>query len=259
MLLDEATGSAHAIDFLHPRKKLPPKSRKRTFALIGGGVAAAVLLLGGMVYYDYSSMNAQIAEANKRTESLKDAEEVAAKLVASAELLDVWNAGDVVWLDELRNLSNKYPPAEEAIVTQFVAARSQVDPGGSYYINCAAAGPETITKIENLLRDKRHEVQGSGGSTDDNNAEMPWVFRKTVKITPPGEEAAGESSATDASSTDASSAEAPPPDESSADASRAGESPADNPAARESNEAPPGESAFDSAPQNGDSAAGGSR
>jgi hypothetical protein len=151
-----------------------------------------VLLFGGLVYYDYSSMNARIAQLQQQTKDLEAAETTANKTIADAELLDAWNAGDVIWLDELRNLSKKYPPAEEAIINRFVAAGLQREAGGRYFIDCAAVSPETITKIENLLRDKRHDVQGGGGSTEDDNQQYNWVFKKMVTVTPPSDEPVSE-------------------------------------------------------------------
>ncbi|MEQ8785581.1 MAG: hypothetical protein RIC55_04750 [Pirellulaceae bacterium] len=211
MLLDEAAGAAHAIDFLHPRKKPRPKSRKRTFALVGGAVAAVVLVAAGLAYSNYRSMDARIQELAQREEKLIEAEKTANQLIADASLLDAWNDGDVIWLDELRNLSKKYPPAQQAIITQLVAAGGQREGGGRYFIDCAAASPDAITDIERRLRDARREVQGTGGATDDNKLGYGWSFKKMVTIKPPTEEETAEQpSAADPSPSPASNTSPPP-------------------------------------------------
>lgn len=207
MLLDEASGSAHAIDFLHPRKKPQPKSRKRTAAMLGAGLAAILLLGAGLAYAKYSAMGAEAAALKKKAQQLTKTEEIANQAIAEAQVLDAWNSGDIVWLDELRNLSENYPPAEEAVITLFAATGGQREGGGRYYIDCAAVEHQAIAEIERLLRDQRHEVLGSGGSTEETEAGYRWVFQKMVSIAPPTEEPAAEEPAADESPADQSSAD----------------------------------------------------
>ena len=72
MLLDEADGSAHAIDFLHPRKKPEPPNRRRQHALMGTAAAAVCLAAALLLWLHIRGQDEQIAELTAQSNSLSE-------------------------------------------------------------------------------------------------------------------------------------------------------------------------------------------
>jgi hypothetical protein len=190
MLLDECSGAAHAIDFLHPRKKPRPKSQRRLYAIAAIGAAALLLVSVGLGIYRYFSMGQEIVELQQKIKELAEVEQAAGQVVQDVGKIDEWTQGDVPWLDELSYLSRTFPPADAAIVTQLsVAAVGKDNIGGRVFLDGAAVRSETISEIERGVRDDWHEVQGAGGTTDNQFPGYPWVFKKMVTVKPPSDDA----------------------------------------------------------------------
>ena len=89
MLLDELSQTPPAVDFLHPRRRPEPPSRRRTLAI--AGTAAAVFLgvcflIGwwryGVLQTEYDRLNGQLTELKKETDKLGRTE----RLVADIEV-----------------------------------------------------------------------------------------------------------------------------------------------------------------------------
>ena len=189
MLLDEADGAAHAIDFLHPRKKPEPASRKKLYAMIGGGLAAALVLLGFVIQWQLWSLDSRIEELKKTRTNQEKLAKTSAKPRADVAKLDQFAAADIIWLDELRLVSEKFPPPEAARVEDWYATANPKG-GGKIILNCLADQPATIPVIERTLPDDRHTVFGSGGTYDAEAGDLPWRFREDVAVRVADEELA---------------------------------------------------------------------
>jgi hypothetical protein len=212
MLLDECSGAAHAIDFLHPRQRPKPQSRRRLLAIAAGGVAAALVLSAGLGYYRYWSLGQETAAAQAKSKSLEKHEQVANEVIDKVRKIEDWAQGDVVWLNELRYLSANFPPPEQIIVKQFDAAADGRDGvGGRSMLDCIAMNSQLASQVEEALRDQRHKVQTvQGVANDPRQTSYSWLFKKVVSVDPPTEDELAAALAPPPAAAD------PPPDEESA-------------------------------------------
>ena len=114
MLTAELEQTGHAIDFLHPRRRPAPPSRRRI--AIAAGAAVAALLLAWFAYarIDHFLLVRELARLKAEAESLKDATDKADKIRAVSADLARWVDHDVVWLDQFRDLSEDFVPAQTA-------------------------------------------------------------------------------------------------------------------------------------------------
>ena len=103
---------------------------------------------------------------------------------AIAVALENWDCADVTWLDELRALSSKLPPAEEAILNRLYLAAHNDTGGGHIMLQGNVDTQDAIVKIETALRDERHSVASKGGQTDTQREGYHWRFDDTVTIKP---------------------------------------------------------------------------
>lgn len=182
MLLDELEQVAPAVDFLHPRQPPKPRSRRNLIVLVA---VAASLLVAGFLFLRWQDRRALAAEVEtlkgqnaKLDLALKRAERIAK---ASAEI-EKWTATDVVWLDELRRLAERLPPAQEVMLTQVTAGASRT--GGEIKIDGLAQSAATIDRLEQGLRDASHRVEGEHRGEDASRDDYPWQFSSSLFVPP---------------------------------------------------------------------------
>ncbi len=169
MVLDESRGRAHAIDFLHPRK--PPKSfDRRRVAGLAGIVVLAAVLAGAYVAWD--TLATARADRDELAVRLKQLDE--GPISAAMKQRDLmaairdWQDGGVNWLEELRELSVRFPPQQDVVLTQ-MSMTSLPDGGGDVAFQGLVRDSSIVLRIETNLRDEYHRVnsrsvhQGSQG------------------------------------------------------------------------------------------------
>jgi Tfp pilus assembly PilM family ATPase len=188
MLIDEATEQQPAIDFLHPRRRPEPPNHRRLYSWIGGTAAAVAVVLLGLVWYQLSSLDSKIAglqkELNEQTKLAQKGKPVRDEVAR----LDQFAAADVLWLEELRELSREFPPSNQAQVDELYGASKGTDDPATLTVQGAASESTVIAQIENALRDTRHVVTGSGGREDERaTGGLRWKFKEEIRISPEGE------------------------------------------------------------------------
>jgi Tfp pilus assembly PilM family ATPase len=182
MLLDEAGQTAHAIDFLHPRKKAAPPNQRRTL-MIAASAIAAVLLLGFLaVQWQLWGLDSQLRTLQKQRADQESLAKKGAKPRDEAALLDRYSQGDVTWLDELRLVSERFPPAG-TVVAESVSATYDPKGGGKLIVDGVADQKERIAHIEQKVGDEQRSVSGNGAQLDlEAETSLKWRFKETVTI-----------------------------------------------------------------------------
>jgi len=182
MLLDELHQAGHAVDFLHPRQKPKPPSRVKQYVLAGLGVVAVVglLFLYRSIRIEQLTEEAQELEAEvKKWEALAGQ---TTKLQKAATDIQAWQAGDLVWLDEVRWLSERLPSAEEAMLTQFQA--STTARGGEMRLEGLARSVDTIKAAEEKLRDREHRLIGKETAESTSQKGYSLRFNSSIYVGP---------------------------------------------------------------------------
>ena len=192
MLLDEAagataTGPAHAIDFLHPRKRPAPPNRRRTAIAVAAAVAAVLLVGLVAIQWQLRSLDAQIRTLTTQRTQQEKLSKAGVRPREDVEKIDRFAAADVTWLDELGRLSEKFPSAEQVRVESLTA--TAVPSGGGKIVVSAVADNETrIRQLEERISDERRRVVGSGAQYDPDAGQLKVRFKEEVTILPPEED-----------------------------------------------------------------------
>jgi hypothetical protein len=181
MLAEEAAGTRPAIDFLHPRRRPPKKTRTqraRPLAL----AAAAVLAITALGYYwRLSSLDAQIAA---RQNDLKLAQQEAGKfdrIRREYEALEAWQKSDITWLDELAALSQAVSPPQAALLTGLTLDAGGPKAAPQIKLNGLARDLPAIDSISARLR--KHAKLDSGKLDKDTKlANYPEKFDATLTL-----------------------------------------------------------------------------
>ena len=196
MLVDEASGAGHAIDFLHPRRRPEPPDRRRRIVLIGSVIAACVLAVVLLVWNQLSKLDDDIATLRQRSNDLKEKVAEAERKLAASRTVGEFLESDIRWLDELYRLSRDLPSSEEVILTQ-LTLNTRNPAGGQIVLDGYAREHDHIRAVEESLRNDGRMVFGDGGQFDPRREAYHWRFKERVLIEP------GSAAAADA--------DAPPP------------------------------------------------
>jgi Tfp pilus assembly PilM family ATPase len=180
ILLDELTESAHSVDFLHPRRKAPPPSRKKQYLL--GGLAAAVIaiVVGGYVWIRAGQYDDEIAERVEDLKSWDARAERAKKITKSVESIQKFIGADSVWLDEISWLSGKLPPAEETMLTSFVALANADKKTAEMKLEGFAKTAATLKTMAQDVGDASHRL--SSKETVDSKAQSGYSIRFNASV-----------------------------------------------------------------------------
>jgi hypothetical protein len=186
MLLDEAAGS-HAIDFLHPRKGPEPVNRAR-IAIIAAAVLAAVLL--GAAYDTWSTwsgINRKNRELASKLAELRETSKTVDKLEKLVGAVEQWRAHDVIWLDELRDLSLRLPSSRDVMVLR-MSLVSSPSGGGAVDLEGLMRGPDILAKLETQVRDDYRHVRSKRIQERKVDTEYTWHFQTSLSLKPRDEQ-----------------------------------------------------------------------
>ncbi len=157
VLLDEAAGS-QPLDFLHPRRPPHPWARWRIAGLAAAGVTLVALALA---LYTWSSLAEVHADNQRLTLRLRELNETARKAVKQKERIEAvaaWQSRDVNWLDELRDLSLRFPGPRDAML-QRMSMRPSPGTGGLIDLQGLVRDPKVVVNLERQVRDDFRAVR----------------------------------------------------------------------------------------------------
>ena len=184
MLQDEARGNAPTLDFLNPRRRTPAVDRRVRYAAFAGLAVVCAGLLAILLWVYVRGYDTRIAALQAEAQDLNQQVEIAGQLESDVREIDRFAIGDVNWLDEMYLLSERLPPAEDALVAS-ASFNSIPTGGGQILLEGFVREPGVIGDLENKLRDERRKVSGSGSQLDERRRELPWQFRETIVVAPP--------------------------------------------------------------------------
>jgi hypothetical protein len=190
MLWDELEGAPHALDFLHPRRRPEPPSRRNTYAM--GGLAAAtlvflVLILG---WYQRYSLETAVGKLEGQQEDLEAELDEAAKFEQAVGEIEGWVASGVDLVDELRFLSERLPDAEDAILTQLTwtvsAELGHLSLSGR--VRNVEALDELTRRLQGDSERYSHALATKTASEDPSRRPYPLEFQSSLLLTPKEED-----------------------------------------------------------------------
>ncbi len=186
MLQDEAAGSAHALDFLHPRKKPEPPSRGRLHALIGTAAATLCVAAVVLVWLQFSAKKEKIAALTRRSAELVKEVEQANGQIADFDRIKAFRDSDYVWLDELYKLCDTLPQAEDLLVSR-LSVGTRTPQGGQIDISGFTDETSAIGRIDDALRSEGRQVVSASSGRDLRRTDYQWAFKKMVVLKPHSE------------------------------------------------------------------------
>jgi len=180
MLLDEARGT-HAIDFLTPRRPPRTASPLRIGMFTGAAAAAVALVVTFHVWSTLSSVNSTNRDLMQQREQAKITAKKAAKRLELISAIEDWKGREVNWLDELRDLSIRFPGARDAVLLRMSVRPSQSS-DGVIDIDGLVRDPKIVRQMESLLHDPYRRVQSKQVRVRSIEQDYTWYFDAAMSV-----------------------------------------------------------------------------
>ena len=184
MLLDEAHNAQHAIDFLNPREVPKPPDRRRLYAAVAG-----LLIIGGLYVWDEQSselekLDATIATLTQEHDERKQMATVAANQIQIASALRAWHSTEINWLDEMRDLSVRFPSGQDMVVLRMNLSPGRRG-GGAVTFSGLARDPKILVGMEDdMRRDGLHDISSKRLQERGPGGELAWSFETSMTVAP---------------------------------------------------------------------------
>lgn len=183
MLADEIEQVQHGMDFLHPRRKPEPPSQRNRYTAYGLALCVTVLLAAFMIWQRLSALDAEIAQLNQDLKAYEPVVKSSAEVEKAVAEVKKWSVSDITWLDELREMSEKFPASQDVMLTHVRFGHH--GEGGLMTIEGLVKDASTIDLLQNRLRDERHIVELKETTQDNDIKQYGWQFKSEVVVKPP--------------------------------------------------------------------------
>jgi len=149
-----------------------------------GGLGVVVLVAGmfGYGWYEAGRLDDEIERTKAELKMWEARASQAGKIQKAAGDIQAWQAGDTVWLDEFRWLSDKLPSAKDAMLTQLQAGATPK--GGEIRFEGLARSVDAIKTMEQNLRDETHRLIGKDTGESAAHKDYTLRFSSSVYVTP---------------------------------------------------------------------------
>jgi len=181
MALDEAHDS-HAIDFLHPRKKPKPLDRRRVAAVAVAAVAALAVGIGYYVSSTLAEVDGRNRDLEARLRHLNGLLQRTAKETQVYAAVRQWEARNVLWLEELRELSLILPGGQDMVIQRMSLSPAQTGNGGVIRLQGVVQDSSTVVRLEHGLRDGYHRIRSPSVSQHGQPPNETWSFDASVFV-----------------------------------------------------------------------------
>jgi hypothetical protein len=173
--------AAQMID-LHTPKCAHAVSSWRQRAWFYGSLAATVLI--SLVVVSQNRL-AQLEEANAALgRTLKQSQKTCDQLKSGMAVIDQvedWSSDDINWLEELRELSQRFPERSRVQVKSMTLS-SGSGSDGVISMNLRARDETVISQLEQAIRDEFHQVRTHQLNQSESDEEFPWQFGATILL-----------------------------------------------------------------------------
>ncbi len=184
MLLDEAHGDQHAIDFLNPRKVPKPPNRRRLYAAVAG-----LLIIGGLYVWDGQSskleeLDTEIAALTEKYTERQAVAKRALQQIQIAGAIRAWHSREINWLDEMRDMSVRFPSGRDMVLLRMNLSPGRGGRGGAVTFSGVARNPNILIGMEKEMRDSLHAINSSKRLQEGGPGELAWSFETSLTVAP---------------------------------------------------------------------------
>ncbi len=182
-------GSAKAVFFdkLDVDLVSPKRAIRKTLPwrkIIWYSIAGSVLLgLGGFVILDNSNQQiAEVAEKRKQFDELARDARIVIEMKDELATIRAWRKNEVIWLDEIDQLSQQLPPREKSLIRR-ISMLANADGSSNIDLSVEVAENELVSGLENAIRTDDNKVKSKRVSESSDKTGGKWNFETSIQFT----------------------------------------------------------------------------
>lgn len=169
------------VDLISPRR---PQSKSLPWRRIAiwAFLVVSLLGIGGFVVWDDAvRQNEEIAERRKEFDELATEARRVLEMKDELAAIRAWRASEVVWLDELDQLSRDLPPREQSLIRRI---SMNVDDNGQTRIDLAVEVSDSslVAQLENSIRSEKNRVNSKRVSESSGREGAKWNFETSIRF-----------------------------------------------------------------------------
>ena len=143
------------------------------------------MALGLYVWGSLAEVNADNQRLSVRLRDLNDTARKAVKQKERIEAVAAWKNRDVNWLEELRDLSARFPGARDAVVLR-MSMRPAQGAGGLIDLQGLVRDPKVVVNLERQVRDDFRAVRSRRVQQRTQENDYTWLYETSISVTPRG-------------------------------------------------------------------------
>lgn len=176
MVQDEAADS-HAFDLLRPPRRAVPADRRRPVFLALAGVLLLSLIGAYFVWDQTEAADQENRELGTRLSDLKSMLKKSGEQKKVVDAVHTWEKTDITWLDELRDLSLRFPTGRDMMLFN-MSMKTAGKAGGNIDFKGVVRDQRVLLKLEKDIRDDYHEVK----SKHVQERRERWLFETQMSV-----------------------------------------------------------------------------
>jgi phage shock protein A len=138
-------------------------------------VFVAVMGFFGYQTYGKYTLSSQVDQLRRQSQALDTAIKQAEQQQKMYAEIARWKDTDVHWLEELRRLSEQFPPARQVMLSQILMGPGRG--GGILQLTGLAASASDIDALVQRLQDAGHSVAVTNRAEDPKQPQYRWQFK----------------------------------------------------------------------------------
>jgi Tfp pilus assembly PilM family ATPase len=159
----------HLIDFAQPHRRPEPVRDPRQKYRIAGIAAAVGVALLSFVAFLFWMRAGEVRRLENQLRSLSANSQERDLLIGKIETIDRWKRGDLNWLDELYEISQRFPLPDDAMVTHLSTSVNASTEEAAITINGMITQPSVENNIVDELRERPYFVsQGKSSPVSES-------------------------------------------------------------------------------------------
>jgi len=180
-LSDALSGGAHTLDLINPRQAPKQPDKRRPLIMIAGTVAVIAGMLGFMMWRKLADLDQDIRDQYDEYTHVKTLHKAAQAEQTLVKTIENWESENIIWLDEIRDLSRRFPSARDAIVLQMTGTHKR-DGQGLISMRVRARSPGVIQSMEDNLRDEYRQPSNQGVREGQQGANYTWQTEESIVL-----------------------------------------------------------------------------